>query len=107
MKFLLFLFIIFIFIIPTSANINISVVSENNKSIIYYNIDNNTNIGTYTNNQYADISYQNYEIRLKSITQPKFGDMWGFIDGVYSQWVYLVVIIFMISLILAVSKVLR
>jgi len=106
MKFPFFLLVTFlVFINIASANINITVQSENNKTLSIIDLGNNTISGVGINNQtFSGLTYTNYEIRLLSDTDLTVTDAVGFFDGAWNKIVYLALIIVIISFIYYLSK---
>jgi len=103
---LTFIFFLILFLInSSSANINITVQSENNKTISIVDLRNFSTVANGTNNQtFSNLSYSNYEVRILSDTSLTVSDTVNFFEGNYSKMVYLALIVLIIFFIIYLIK---
>lgn len=101
------LFMIFSFlIIPVNASINITFISDNEKVINVFDLDNKTNqISSNVTNEITELEYKNYNIKLYPSNTQITKDNGSFIfnnlndfNNDYMLLMYLAIIIFILYL---------
>lgn len=106
MKPLFFLFIFFVvFINSVSADINITVQSENNKTLSIVNLQTFSTVAAGANNQtFSSLPYSNYEVRLLSNNTLSVDDAVSFFEGSWSKLVYIALMVLILFFIYALVK---
>jgi len=101
MKFPFFFLLIFILVVNSvSAGINITVQSENNKTLSIINLETNQNVGTGFNNQtFVELPYENYELRILADTTVSTASTITFFEGTYNKMVYFALMILIVCII--------
>lgn len=89
-------FFLFLFSFSVVGDITIKVQSENPKNIEIVSL-NQTIMGNISNGENISLNYDNYIVRIVADTESGlgFGNLWGFLEGINSKWVYFVIIIIM------------
>lgn len=83
-------FFFLILISSASADINITVQSENNKTLSIVELQTFSTVASGTNNQtFSSLPYTNYEVRLLSDSNLNIHDAVGFFEGSWSKMVYI------------------
>ena len=99
-KLSIFVIAFFFLISFSSASINITVQSENNKSLDIVNLENYSIVETGYNNQSFDgLEYSNYEVRVISDSSLSTHDAIGFFEGSWNKLVYFALIVIILSFI--------
>jgi len=99
MKYLTILFIALFLIIPATANINITVQSENNKTLSIVDLQTYNIVGEGTNNQtFSGLPYSNYEVRLLTDSNLTVDNAVGFFQGTSNKLVYFALMVGIVSL---------
>lgn len=85
------------FVFPASAGLNITVQSENNKTLSIVNLQTYSTVAAGANNQtFSNLPYTNYEVRLLSNSNLTVSDAVGFFEGTWSKFVYLALILLIV-----------
>lgn len=106
-KSLIFLSFFFIVSIAT-ANINLSIQSDNDLTASIRSVSDFSNVGNVNQSESIDLPYQSYEITITSdTTNVSYSSFWGFLGGVTGKGTFLILIVFLLFLVYGFMRGLR
>ncbi len=105
MNYLTIFCVLLFLIVPSAADINITVQSENNKTLSIVDLQSYNVVGEGGNNQtFSDLPYSNYEVRLLSDSDITVDDAVGFFQGTSNKLVYFAIMVGIVSLLYSFAR---